>query len=382
MAGNKKIIQEFTELSKTMKFPEVMLFEGDSGTGKTTAAYIIAALLVDSKPLENSDGSRDPNPESDGSKTILRESFNGNVRFYNAADMNKQAVLDLEDEVSTQPLMSHGSNRTKVLIIDEAQELGKAAKGAVLKLLEKKRRNVYIILCTMDVGSFEKAVRSRCVTYSFRPPFPHEIAEYLFNVLDNDGKLEEADTIPDVFLREGLMTISESCGGSVREAAQILTRCVNGKIWTQAEILAEFSIVSNTELTGIVKDLLDKNPKAIVAFQSVKDFGPIFYRAWKVLTDAYLFRVTGHVKEEWKRAQAEQVSKHPNLRDLVKTFDSIEQVSRGYISEMMFLPRLVDYYESVSVPSGITHAVARVAEQPTIVQTSASAVPPRTRTRA
>ena len=47
MCGQKTIVAEMKKRSLTMEFPSVMIFGGDSGTGKTTMALILGALMND-----------------------------------------------------------------------------------------------------------------------------------------------------------------------------------------------------------------------------------------------------------------------------------------------------------------------------------------------
>ena len=137
IVGQKGIVKEMKKRSKTMEFPEVMLFEGASGTGKSTMAFLIAALLSDKNPIVNKDGTKDPNPESPSSKAILEMRFNRDVIYKDASNMSKDDVLALQREVANAPMF----DSVKVVIIDESQELSKAGRGATLALLEKKRKN-------------------------------------------------------------------------------------------------------------------------------------------------------------------------------------------------------------------------------------------------
>ena len=70
------------------------------------------------------------------------------------------------------------------VLVHNCQELSKAGRGATLALLEKKRKNTYLILCTMDVEKLDKAVKSRAATYTFKSPSSNDIAELLLICLD------------------------------------------------------------------------------------------------------------------------------------------------------------------------------------------------------
>jgi DNA polymerase III gamma/tau subunit len=238
ICGQKTITQEMKKRSLNRDFPSVLIFGGDSGTGKTTTALIIAALLNDENPLQG-EGCLNPNPESPESKAILSETFNMSCSMYDASRMAKEDVLRLEETVSSSSMF--GGKR--VLIIDECQELSKASKGVTLKLLEKKRQDAYIILCTMTPDALDKSVRSRGLYYQFKSPSSFDIAEYLFKLTEQFGK-----DVPDSFISEGLIAIAENSEGSVRMAVQNLEWCLARELYTAEEIQGAFGFLSNTKL--------------------------------------------------------------------------------------------------------------------------------------
>ena len=313
-----------------MEFPEVTILEGPSGLGKTTLAYIISALINDPNPIINKDGSKSPNPSSPSSIAIREEKFNRDVKLYDASSMSKEDVLNLGRSLSNAPMF----DQHKVVIIDEAQELSKAGKGVTLELLEKKRKGTYIILCTMAIETFDKAVQSRGHVYTFRSPSSSDIAEYLF-------RLTEFLNLPDVpeieeFLSKGIFLIAENCEGSIRMAVQNLERCVFGEFWTEEQIEKEFSFLSNEKLSDLVLRILKKDVSCI---KSIKDFGTkdFYYKALKTLNDAYLYSVTGFVDQPWKERFAKSIKSY----DLEKVISVLLEVDKGvYFREDLFFYHL------------------------------------------
>lgn len=329
MIGQKGIIKEMKKRSKDLNFEPVMIFEGPSGTGKTTLACIIAALLSDKNPIINADGTRDPNPESPACKAIRETKFNRDVIFKDGSKMGKEDITELENSLMLAPRF----DGKKVIIIDEAQALSKVAKGATLTLLEKQRKDTYIILCTMDIDAFDNAVRSRGPNYKFRSPSTTEIAEYLLNYtekldLSTDDSMEE-------FYSKGLFTIAENCNGSVRDALQNFERCVVGEFFTVAEIEHELNIISNEKLAGIVQKLCQKDESV---FKIIKDFGSkdLYYKLMKTLVDTYVYSESGYIDQPWKRGLSENIIKH-SPKTLDSIIDHLKNVdSNGYFKEDMF----------------------------------------------
>lgn len=331
MIGQKGIISEMKKRSKTMNFPEVMIFEGQSGTGKTTLAYIIASLINDPNPIINEDGSKDPNPESLSSKAVRSERFNRDIKLYDASSMGKDDVLSLGQSIQNAPLY----DKNKVIIIDEAQELSKAGKGVTLELLEKKRKGCYIILCTMNLDSFDKAVKSRGQVYTFRSPPPTQIAELL---LDYTEKLKLPDDLVE-FYEKGIFIIAENCEGSVRNALQNFERCVEGEFFTVKEIESEFSFISTDRMADLLLKIVKKDCSVI---KDLKEFGTkdFFYKSMKALNNAFLYKTTGYIDASWKKAMAEQLGSY-DLESLLNYYFKVNELN--YFQEDVYLFYLGKY---------------------------------------
>jgi len=330
MIGQKGIIGEMRKRSKTLDFPEVMIFEGHSGSGKTTLAYIIAAILNDPNPIINKDGSKSPNMDSISTKRIRSESFNRDTKLYDASSMSKADVQDLKHKLALPAMIDDN----KVVIIDEAQELSKSGKGAVLELLEHKRKGTYIILCTMAIESFDKAVRGRAHVYKFRSPNPGVIAEYLFK-LSKEFELPETPEVEEFFTK-GIFSIAENSEGSIRMAIQNFERCMYGEFYTESQIEREFSIISNDKLSDLIQKLANKDPSCI---KDIKSFGAkdFFYKALKTLNSTYLYLVTGYIDQSWKKQLAERL-RGKNIEFILQKF--LEVDSGVYFKEDLFFYNL------------------------------------------
>ena len=327
MIGQKGIINEMKKRSKTMNFPEVMILSGPSGLGKTSLAYIIAAIINDPDPIINVDGTKSPNIKSESTKQIRNESFNRDTKLYDASSMGKADVLALKQKIASPAMI----DKNKIVIIDEAQELTKSGKGVVLELLEKKRKGTYIILCTMAIDSFETAVKSRGSLYNFRPSNSEIVAEYLFN-LSKEFDLPDTPEIEEFFIK-GIFMIAENCDGSIRMAIQNFERCMIGEFYTERQIEQEFSIISNEKLSDLVLKLANKDSSCI---KDIKQFGSkdFFYKALKTLNSAYLYLSTGYISQSWKKQLAERL-RDKNIEFILKKF--LEVDAGIYFKEDLFM---------------------------------------------
>jgi DNA polymerase III delta prime subunit len=319
------------------------LTNGFTVTHNTTVSLIIAALLNDEHPLRG-EGCLNPNPESPESKAILNETFNMSCGMYDASRMAKEDVMRLEETVSSASMF--GGKR--VVIIDEAQELSKTSKGVTLKLLEKKRQDAYIILCTMNPDAFDKSIRSRGLYYQFRSPSSFDIAEYLFKLTDQFGK-----DAPDSFIQEGLIAIAENCEGSVRMAVQNFERCLAGELYTAEAIQNAFGFLSDAKLFDMVSKILNQNVEVFkdIRTMGLKDF---FYASYKFISDCLIYARTKTVDAIWK---AEQYNRLENQRsrvaELFNLYADIDQRMGAYFKPAYYLARLSDFF--AAQPKGLSN---------------------------
>lgn len=324
--------------SKDSNFSPTMIMEGDSGSGKSTSAFIIAGLLN----CENPKSYSSPCGECPSCRDITEERFHRDVHFFDGSNMGKEDVVELEKLAGSIPFY----DRNKIIIIDEAQELSKKGFGATLKLLEKKRKNTYIILCTMNVRAIDKPVKDRCQVYRFWPVAPEVIAEYLF------GLLRDRSDIPDTFFKEGIFLIADYSGGSVRAALQNAERCIYGEIFDKESIERELGFLSPDTLAGLITKLLRGDPKFFMQLRETNESIEEFYnKSWAALLEAKL-RSMGAVDTSklpaWKKKYHTQYLQYPEAIDkILGAYERIFESSK-YLKSDYFLTKI--YREMMEIP--------------------------------
>ena len=335
MIGQKMILFEMRNRSKNTDFAQSMIMEGDTGSGKTTLALIIAALLNCKNPVLNEEGYLDPCGECVSCIDIKSEKFHRDVFLLDASAMGKESVLDLQKKSNIQPLY----DKNKIYIIDEAQALSKAGLGATLSLLEKKRKNVYFILCTMK--PLEKSIKSRCQTYNFKKVLDLEIAKYLYSVIKRD-EIE----VPDEFIQKGIFLISEFSEGSVREGLQYLERCIYGKYYTMELISQELGFISKDEMIEILLLLLKKDKGVFKKLASL-DTKSFFYYSYSILVQIFKYQVTGYVDKDWKKTSYDSFKKEFDLSILLNVYNKFLEISdMHYFHDKLFESYLLYYFNT------------------------------------
>ena len=332
LIGHEKIKKEFIKKSKDNSFPNVLFFIGEPGSGKTSCAAIIAKQLnCHNKNIENC--------QCNSCKDIREEKFHRDVLLYNASTMSKDDVNSIEDTVSRNP--SYDENI--IIIIDESQELSRSGKGSLKKLLEKKRENVYFILNTSDKDAFTPELKRRGQVYLFKEVNSLEIAEYLLGIVKKE---DIVDKVPEIFIKEGIFTLAENCGGSPGYALSLLERCISGEIYSENEIVKELNLISEKVSSNLLFDMLNHDTSVFESLKNI-ELKEFFLKSFKILQEAAIYNVSGFVDQEWKISNAKRLSSNDFFNLLLEVF--INTKNDVYFNERSFYTELIKYYNR-SIP--------------------------------
>ncbi len=130
--GSPKVIKEIKTFISDKRIPTAFLISGPTGCGKTTLARCINTAL------------------------------NGEMIEANAADdTGVTSARELGDQASYRPLMGD----YKVIILDEAHQLTKAAQSALLKHVEDAPISTIWIFCTTEPSKLLPTLRGRCSSF-------------------------------------------------------------------------------------------------------------------------------------------------------------------------------------------------------------------------
>ena len=161
VVGNDRFVEDALEWERTGEYPAALLFIGEPGTGKTSAANAIA-------------------------RTLLGNAYNEmNVMWTNASD--DRGIGHIREEVKNFSRLSGIGTMRKVVVFDEADGLTSQAQDAMRGIMEKYADKVLFILTANYGDKIRPAIKSRCTTYTFKRVSAKQGASHLTRLTESCG---------------------------------------------------------------------------------------------------------------------------------------------------------------------------------------------------
>ncbi|MCL2499941.1 MAG: DNA polymerase III subunit gamma/tau [Defluviitaleaceae bacterium] len=209
VVGQPHIVEALRNQLRSSQTSHAYLFCGTRGTGKTTAAKIMARAI---NCTDLKDG--DPCNTCPTCESILADRCLDVAEIDAASNNGVDDIRNLRDEVKYPPTeCTH-----KVYIIDEVHMLTTSAFNALLKTLEEPPPHVVFILATTDPQKVPVTVLSRCQRYDFRRIKTPDIVAALAKYLDEEDCPYEKDS---------LEYIAYHCDGAMRDALSLLDQALS-----------------------------------------------------------------------------------------------------------------------------------------------------------
>jgi DNA polymerase-3 subunit gamma/tau len=208
MVGQEHVRITLTHALLQGKVAHAYLFSGPRGTGKTTAAKILAKALN----CTNRDGAEPCNACS--SCREIDQGLSLDVLEIDAAsNRGIDEIRDLREKVK----LVSASGRFKIYIIDEVHMLTPEAFNALLKTLEEPPASVVFVLATTEAHKVPLTILSRVQRFEFHRIAAAGIAERLREVCRTLGREVE---------EKALQVIAVKAEGGLRDALSILDQCL------------------------------------------------------------------------------------------------------------------------------------------------------------
>ena len=186
------------------------LFSGSRGTGKTSAARLLAkSLNCTGRPRD----SAEPCNKCQSCLEVLAGSALDLIEIDAASNRGIDEIRDLREKVNLAPALGP----YKIYIIDEAHMLTEPAFNALLKTLEEPPAHVVFVLCTTDAQKIPLTVIGRCQQFVFRRHSEEQIVSRLSHIASAEGVRIEA---------QAMELIARTAQGSMRDAVGLLDQLV------------------------------------------------------------------------------------------------------------------------------------------------------------
>jgi DNA polymerase-3 subunit gamma/tau len=222
------------------------LFAGPRGTGKTTAARLLAKAV---NCLAENRAER-PCNQCTHCKAVNENRFLDLIEIDAASNTSVEDVRNLRDKINFSP----SQGRYKIYIIDEVHMLSTAAFNALLKTLEEPPPHAIFILATTEIHKIPATVLSRCQRHEFRRLPVGEITRQLDGICKSEGIVCDPDA---------LTAIARQSAGGMRDAISLLDQLAStGEKITLELTQSVLGTATGATVMGLVDAVQNSDPAA------------------------------------------------------------------------------------------------------------------------
>ena len=258
VVGQQHIIQTLRNAVTGGRVAHAYLFAGPRGTGKTTAARLLAKAVNCLDP----DLAERPCNTCAHCVAVNEGRFLDLIEIDAASNTSVEDVRDLRDKINFTP----NQGQYKVYIIDEVHMLSTAAFNALLKTLEEPPAHAIFILATTEIHKIPATVLSRCQRHEFRRVPVDDIIGQLKRIAES----EELSAEP-----EALTLIARQSAGGMRDAISLLDQMAStGKEITLDLTQSVLGTATSQTVIALVRAVQERDPAAgMDAIHSALDAG-------------------------------------------------------------------------------------------------------------
>ena len=249
LVGQKFISITLKQALLTKKIAPAYLFNGPRGTGKTSSARIFAKSL-------NCQAFDQPTITPCCKCDLCRQITDGSALDIIEIDAASNTGVENIREIIERARFAPTQARWKVYVIDECHMLSTAASNALLKTIEEPPSRVVFILATTNPERVLNTIQSRCQKFDFRRISPSDIFQHLSEIAEKESIKYEV---------QALKMIAKRSNGGMRDAQSLLEQLnLLPEGITINNIQNLLGEVSESELTNLIKSLVENNPESLI----------------------------------------------------------------------------------------------------------------------
>ena len=318
MVGQEHITRTLKNQIIANRVGHAYLFNGGRGTGKTSAAKILARAI---NCLNPKDG--EPCNECEICKGAISGSLTDIVEMDAASNNSVEDIRSIREEVNFLPTKA----KYRVYIIDEVHMLSTGAFNALLKTLEEPPEHVKFILATTEPQKLPATILSRCQRFDFKKISNGDIIKRL-EIVCKESNIE--------ITKEALQIVATLSEGAMRDALSILERCIqDGENQIDEDKIKDLvGIPKMVYVHDIVEAIIRYDvDKALVTVNEVledgKDISNLLWEIIKYVKDILLYKATNHLElySEEEKVKVKEISEtveKERLINLVYAFSELE----------------------------------------------------------
>lgn len=321
MVGQEHITRTLKNQILAQRVGHAYLFSGGRGTGKTTAAKIMARAINCLNIKEDGE----PCNECEICKSIINGSLIDVVEMDAASNNSVEDVRTIRDEVNFLPTLA----KYRVYIIDEVHMLSTGAFNALLKTLEEPPEHVKFILATTEPQKLPATILSRCQRFDFKRISVEDIEKRL-KIICNESNIKITD--------EAIKMIAVLAEGALRDAISILERCSQDTEETidEDKIRALVGMPKLLYIKETVKNIIENQPEEAIRITNTvinegKDLDNFLWEIIKYIKDLLIYKTTKQLElysqEELKFM--EELTDKTTKESLLKTLCELSELANN-----------------------------------------------------
>lgn len=315
MVGQEPITKTLKNQIMAGRVGHAYLLNGGRGTGKTSAAKILARAINCLNPKEG-----EPCNECEICKGALSGSLTDIVEMDAASNNSVEDIRSIREEVNFLPTKA----KYRVYIIDEVHMLSTGAFNALLKTLEEPPEHVKFILATTEPQKLPATILSRCQRFDYKRISNEDIVKRL-EIVCRESQIEAT--------KGALMIIASLSEGAMRDALSILERCIqDGENKIDEEKIKDLiGIPKVIFVNGIIKAMIEYDiDKALQMIETLlkegKDINQFIWEMIKYVKDILVYQATKKL-EIYNEEEIEQIKVIAEAVTKDKLVDLVYQLS-------------------------------------------------------
>ena len=274
--GHAETEQTLLDAYRGGRIPHAWLIGGESGIGKATLAYRMARFVLaypdPAMPAVQKAKSLAVPPDNPVARRIVGQAHSDLLvlrRIINEKTGKLFTVTRVEDVRRSVPFFGStaGEGGWRVAIVDPLEDLNRAGKNALLKVLEEPPPRALLLLVSHAPGRVLPTIRSRCRTLILRPLAAADVARAMTAAAGEGASADDIRAAADaadgsagraLMLLEGdALELRQQVNGLLDRLPALDPRALHALgeeiAGTQAETLAAFMDAVNAWLSGLLR---------------------------------------------------------------------------------------------------------------------------------